>query len=156
MLRNKTCCFTGHRSIPPQQLEIVKRRLEQAIAQLVAQGVFYFGAGGALGFDTLAAQAVVRMKMTDTRIKLILVLPCRNQSVLWPHESICVYKSIMTRADKIVYTSEFYNTSCMRKRNMHLVNNSAHCICYLQKNCGGTFFTVQYAKYKGLTIINLA
>ena len=38
-------------------------------------GYLYFGAGGALGFDTLAAQTVLDLKKDYPQIKLILVLP---------------------------------------------------------------------------------
>ena len=44
----------------------------------------------------------------------------------------------------------------MHKRNRHLVDNSSICICYLTENSGGTFYTVNYAKKQGLTVINLA
>ena len=35
---------------------------------------------GALGFDTIAAQAVLSVKETYPEVKLILVLPCENQT----------------------------------------------------------------------------
>ena len=44
----------------------------------------------------------------------------------------------------------------MQVRNKHLVDNSSVCIAYLTQNGGGTFFTVNYARYKGLKIYNLA
>ena len=44
----------------------------------------------------------------------------------------------------------------MQKRNRHLVDNSSLCISYLTSDSGGTAYTVNYAKAKGLKIINLA
>ncbi len=52
MVRDLTCCFTGHRSIPQEQIPILEEKLETLIRSLVKQGVIYYGAGGALGFDT--------------------------------------------------------------------------------------------------------
>ena len=43
----------------------------------------------------------------------------------------------------------------MHKRNRHLANNSSVCVCYLTEESGGTFYTVNYAKQKGLEIINI-
>ena len=43
----------------------------------------------------------------------------------------------------------------MHKRNRHLVDNSSVCVCYLNKENGGTAYTVDYAGKKGLEIINL-
>ena len=42
------------------------------------------------------------------------------------------------------------------KRNRHLVDNSSACISYLTENKGGTFYTVNYAKSKGVEVINIA
>lgn len=44
----------------------------------------------------------------------------------------------------------------MHKRNRHLVDNSSACISYLTENKGGTFYTVNYAKSKGVEVINIA
>lgn len=60
------------------------------------------------------------------------------------------------KADKVVYTSQEYTRGCMHKRNRHLVDNSSACISYLTENKGGTFYTVNYAKSKGVEVINIA
>ena len=44
----------------------------------------------------------------------------------------------------------------MQVRNRYLVNQSSKCICYLEKNTGGTKYTVDYALSKNLQVINLA
>lgn len=75
-LREHTACFTGHRKIPPEQQEKVVRQLRKTILELARDGYRYFGAGGALGFDTLAAQTVLNLKSDMPQIRLILVLPC--------------------------------------------------------------------------------
>ena len=62
-LRKKTCCFTGHRTIPADELLAVVRRTEQTIRLLVEkQGVRDFGVGGAIGYDTEAAELLFRLK----------------------------------------------------------------------------------------------
>ena len=87
-------------------------------------------------------------------VKLILVLPCLNQTKGWTKENVEIYEDIKRQADKVVYTSQEYTRGCMHKRNRHLVDNSSRCICYLTENKGGTFYTVNYAKAKGLKITN--
>ena len=67
-LRAKTCCFTGHRRIPREALPRLERRLSEELEALAARGVVYFGAGGALGFDTLAAEAVIRLQRTRPQV----------------------------------------------------------------------------------------
>jgi uncharacterized phage-like protein YoqJ len=152
----KTCCFTGHRTIAPQAYEKVRRRLRQAMENLIERGVVYFGSGGALGFDLLAAETVLDMKAQYPQIRLIMVYPCRNQTAYWPSSEIDRYNAIQKACDKYVYVSQAYTPTCMHQRNRYLVEHSGYCICYLTKPGGGTAFTVQYAREKGLKIVNLA
>ena len=154
--RTMTACFTGHRTLPRAELPEITERLENALIALIEQGYCYFGAGGALGFDTLAAQTVLRLRERYPQIRLILVLPCRNQTRGWPQADIDIYEEIKRRADKVTYTSENYFRGCLQKRNRHLVDNSSVCICYLAKSTGGTACTVNYARRYGLQILNIA
>lgn len=155
-MRSKTVCFTGHRELPADNLPEISKRLEDTLATLIEQGYRYFGAGGALGFDTLAAQVVLRLRERYPQIRLILVLPCLNQTRGWSQADVDIYEELKRRADKVTYTSESYFRGCMQKRNRHLVDNSSVCICYLTKPAGGTAYTVSYARRCGLRIINVA
>ena len=123
---------------------------------LIEQGYRYFGAGGALGFDTLAAQVVRCLRERYPQNRLILMLPCLNQTRSWQQADVDIYEKLKRRADKVTYTSESYFRGCMQKRNRHLVDNSSVCICYLTKPAGGMANTVDYAHRMGLRIINVA
>ena len=155
-MQSKTVCFTGHRSLPAEELPEISRHLEDTLIALIEQGYCYFGAGGALGFDSLAAQMVLRLRERYPQIRLILVLPCRNQTRGWPQDSIDIYEDIKRHADKVIYSAENYFRGCMQKRNRHLVDNSSICICYLTKHTGGTAYTVNYARRCSLQILNIA
>ena len=155
-MKERTACFTGHRTIPFLQRRKIEKRTEEALIEAIKQGYQFFGAGGALGFDTLAAQTVLRLKETYPQIKLILVLPCLSQTRGWKSEDIAEYERIKAAADKVVYTSQEYTRDCMFKRNRHLVDNSSLCLAYLTENTGGTAYTVDYARSKGLIIRNVA
>ena len=61
-MRSETCCFTGHRQIPPGERTEIADRLERVIVNLYQKGVRYYGAGGALGFDSLAARTIIRLR----------------------------------------------------------------------------------------------
>mgnify|MGYP006360788949 FL=1 len=130
--------------------------LKETLEALIDNGYCYFGAGGALGFDTIAAQTVLGLKKKHPEIKLILVLPCKNQTRGWEEKDVSVYESIIEQADKVVYTQEHYDRGCMFKRNRHLVDNSSVCVAYLTEEKGGTAYTVNYANQKGVKVINIA
>lgn len=155
-MRERTCCFTGHRDLPMNGQKEIGAKLEQTIINLIDRGIRFYGAGGARGFDTLAAQSVLKLKTNYPNIKLILVLPCLTQTRGWGAKDIAEYEHIKAQADKVVYTSQEYTEGCMQKRNRHLVNHSSVCVCYLMKNSGGTAYTVDYAEKNRLEIINLA
>ncbi|MDR0914771.1 MAG: DUF1273 domain-containing protein [Oscillospiraceae bacterium] len=126
------------------------------IESLVKNGVTTFLSGAAIGFDIAAALAVIETKRTFPNIKLALALPCENQTKNWCPTDIVSYNYIIEQADTVTYISKRYYAGCMHKRNRYLVENSAFCICYLKKTCGGTYYTVEYAKKNGLNIKNLA
>ncbi len=134
----------------------MQKRLENEIMNLIHQGVRYFGTGGALGFDTMSALTVLKLKLNFPHIRLILVLPCKDQTKSWSEKDIKIYDRIRRNADKVVYTSDYYHHGCMHRRNRHLIDNSGICVCYLTKPVGGTAYSVDDAKRKRLKIINLA
>jgi len=155
-MREKTCCFTGHRDLPAKEQEQISRKLEHTIAGLIQTGVCRFMAGGAVGFDTLAAQTVLKLREEYPQVSLILILPCLTQTRGWPEEDIAAYEQIKAAADEVVYSSQQYMRGCMFKRNRHLVDNSGICVCYLTENNGGTAYTVKYARTQGVPVVNLA
>lgn len=155
-MKKYTVCFSGHRELPKNKLIYIADRLEKEIEFLIKSGYCVFESGGALGFDLFAEKIVLKLKKKYPHINLLLVLPCKEQTKYWKKEDIKIYDYIKSKADKIIYTSEFYYKGCMHKRNRELVDTADICICYLDKNFGGTFYTVKYAKSKGLKIINIA
>ena len=154
-MKSQTCFFTGHRRLPQNEIPQIKKALEQAIISLVHKGVVYFGCGGALGFDTLATLAIISLKNKYPQIRLIMVLPCKEQTKYWQKEDIEIYNHILSCADKIVYTSQHYFSGCMQKRNRHMVKCSGYCISYLRQSFGGTYSTVRLAESMDISIIYL-
>lgn len=153
--RKRTACFTGHRKIPAYDIQNIEKQLDEIIEKLYQKGVIFYGAGGSYGFDMLAEKAVIRARNKHKDIKLILVLPCKNQDKYWTEDNKAAFSEIKSQADKIVYTSENYTNGCMHKRNRHLVDFSGYCVAYLNENSGGTAYTVNYARQNGLEIVNL-
>lgn len=155
-MKSKTACFTGHRIISGSDLPALMRRLEETIAELVSRGVIYFGSGAALGFDQLAAMSVLKHRELNPAVKLILVLPCRNQDARWRETEQHKYQQLLKAADKVVCLSEHYYNGCMEARNKHLVEHSGFCVAYMTRGQSGTAQTVRFARERGLTVINLS
>ena len=152
---SQCCCFTGHRVIPAAVGEELKLRLRAEIENLINRGTLVFIAGGALGFDTLAAQAVVALKSKYPFIKLVLALPCGSQSESWSGTHRKVYDELLSACDLVHYVSYSYTNDCMRLRNEFMVKHAAYCVCYLRRESGGTAYTVRYARRAEREIITL-
>lgn len=94
--RLKVACFSGHRNLPQDSTEL-QANLEKAIIELIEQGVVFFGNGGAVGFDALAATTVLKLKEDYLHIRLVMVLPCppEQQSSRWNDEQKKRYYKIL-------------------------------------------------------------
>ena len=152
----KTCCFTGHREIPQADYEEIKNNTKNVVVSLIEKGIVRFIAGGARGFDAMAAEVILELKNEYSQIELILALPCPEQTKGWREEDVRKYNFIKERAGEVLYTSNRFTYGCMHVRNRYLVDNSRYCVCYMTKNSGGTAYTVEYANRHNRIVINVA
>ena len=155
MENNYICCFTGHREISSKDTRRIPHALKKILLEEYEKGARVFRAGGALGFDTLAALSVLELKKKHPDVVLELCLPCRDQSAKWTWYSKRIYEHILKHSDRVRYASEFYTSSCMHDRNRMLADGSKVCIAYYMGGGGGTAYTFNYAIRKGLEMINV-
>ena len=148
--------FTGHRHLTAQDVERLDALLPQVLEEYYQQGKRVFLSGGALGFDTLAAQAVLALRKKHPAVQLIMVLPCHSQASRWSPADRRIYQDILADADRVIYVSEDYFPGCMQKRNRFLVQHANVCLCFLLRCRGGTWTTVSYAYDLRRIIRNLA
>lgn len=162
MEKEKTACFTGHRSIdlPFKEDESdkvfteYKKLLEYTIIYLHQKyGVCDFISGMALGIDTIAAEKVISLRDAGLDIRLICALPCRTQSSRWTSAQKERYSMILHAADEVIVLCEEYTDTCMAERNQYMVDRSAYCIATWKGSIGGTSSTVRIARKKGIKLI---
>lgn len=152
----KNVCFSGHRSLLRNQWPKINAALDEQLKTLHETGTKNFFAGGAVGFDTLAAFAVLRLRQKAPDVRLVLVLPCANQSKYYTPAQKMNYQRILKYADEIICLSENYYSGCMHARNRYMIDHAAICLCYMTHTSGGTAYTVRYAARMDKKIINLA
>lgn len=152
---SKSCFFTGHRVIPPSEKNQIRQKVITLCTELIEHyGVTDFIAGGALGFDTLAALSVIELKKQYPKIKLHLFLPCTDQHSRWTAYQKQIWKSIKLAADDYRYiTNTTYVTGCMQLRNRAMVESAQFGIAYCTRNFGGTYSTVKLAKNTNRNIV---
>lgn len=161
--REKVCAFTGHRpeklpfewSEEDERYRRVRQMLFCNILGLTRDGVNVFMTGMAKGIDLLAAEIVLSIKelVPDRKIELWAIIPYDRQALSWTPREKAKYNEILEKADKIEYISHDYHNGCLQKRNRYMVENAGHLIAvYDEKQGGGTKYTVDYARKKGLNI----
>ena len=151
-----TCSFTGHRQIFHIHSEVLPAALDDIIMKLHSSGYNWFQSGGALGFDLLAAESVLRIRNSSSDVHLRMILPCRDQTKHWNCAERKRYNSIIGLADDVIFLQESYTQYCMHERNRMLVDTASVIVSYLMHEHGGTAYTVRYAKSKCKKIINIA
>ena len=152
-----TVGFTGHRSSPEEARASLANELDRVIAELYSLGADTFISGGALGFDLIAACRTARFRAENDGVRLVLALPCRDQTARWTdYDSLRAYKMLFSHADEVHYSDAFYTSDCMLKRNRYMVGRADACVAYCLRNSGGTAYTVRRAEEKHIPVINLA
>jgi len=153
---SKICCFTGHRNVPEELTLAIYTELEAVLTELIEkEDVRDFRAGGAIGFDTIAALVVLKLKLKYPDIRLHLFLPCHDQDKRFNSFQKSLYGFAKDEADSVIYVQKHYSSTAMHKRNRALVDGSDFCVAFLRKSEGGTQYTVNYARRKGVPVIKL-
>ena len=127
----------------------------RAINYAYNNGCRRFIAGGALGFDTVAAREVIRFRMSHPEVSLVLFLPCIAQDSKWKPQQKRLYEYLLSEANEAVYISEEYTDTCMKERNRRLAEESDILIAYVSRANSGAAQTVRMANALGREIYNL-
>lgn len=139
------CVFTGHRIL---EEDFSPRSLKKEIKKLIEKGIVTFYNGMAMGFDLLAAEAVLYYKKKYPQIRLVACVPCYEQEKNYNEKDKKRYVSILKKADEKITLSNYYFKGCMQARDRYMVDRSDVMIAYCKKDKGGAAFTVKYFQKK--------
>lgn len=112
-----------------------------------------FICGMAEGFDLLSAAAAMELDLPITAARP------------WTYHKVgkdwhYFYDQVLDYADEIVVVTEsdtYPGYKCMHERDKWMVDHADAVMAYMQpdKTSGGTYYTVQYAKKKGVPVANI-
>ena len=148
-----TVSFFGHRQI--DNALIIEQRLEAIIRELLTTKEyveFLIGRNGE--FDLLVASTIHRCKQNvrDDNSALILILPYTTAEYTDNQQSFHAYYDEIEVCSK---SEKSHFKSAYRVRNCSMVDRSNLVIFCVERNSGGAYQTMQYAKRAGINIINL-
>ncbi len=137
----KVCVFTGHRDL---QSDFSKKKLKEAVKEVIAMGADTFLCGMAMGFDLIAAETVLSLKRKFPHIKLVACIPCIGQEKYFSNTDKRRYTAAVKKADERVVLSDGYYRGCMQARDRYMADRGDILITYCKKQEGGTAYTVRY------------
>ena len=133
-------------------------RARNILLRLIREkNVRYFGVGGAVGFDMMAAEYLLDLKAhKEHQLKIISVLPypAWRETEDWTDELRRREDAILRACDKVVYVRPEFETGVFLLRDRKLVDGSAWCVSYCNRPRTGTAYTVKYALDRGVKVFN--
>lgn len=163
MVKDRTCCFSGHR---PEKMPFAANANSYAFQQFhnaltrtvydaIHSGYNHFITGMSRGMDLWAAQEVIAYREAYPELVLEAAVPFLGQESLWSEQDQALYNAVREACDSVVILSPEHRPNVMHQRNRYMVDRSSLLIAAYDGTAGGTRYTVEYARSRGLQIINL-
>lgn len=149
-----TVSFFGHRQL--DNILVIEQRLETLIREfLLSKEYVEFLVGRDGEFDQLVASTVRRCKRSvrDDNSALVLVLPYATAEYRNNEQSFHAYYD---EVEICAEAAEKHFKSAHQIRNRTMVDRSDLVIFCVERNSGGAYQTMQYAKKANANIINLS
>ena len=135
-MKGKTCCVTGHRDLPQNEINKIKAALEHEIDAAVTDGFTCFMSGFADGVDQYFAELVLERKQTNPALELIAVIPYRKR--LDSLNKKTRTRELLEACADVVVIQEKYLPSVYSHRNRYMVEHSDRVIAvYDGRETGG-------------------
>ena len=156
-----TVCFSGYRpekfsfALNSPQGEKLINDIEKCVQTLINKGFVNFIVGGATGFDTICGEVLLKLKKDYPNIKIYSYVPFKNMHLSFGAHWRDRQKMVLENSFVTVLNEEFYR-GCYFERNRKMVDEAQVLVCYFDGADGGTAYTENYAKKRGIEIINLA
>ena len=142
----KRVTFCGHSDLCGADNEEFRKRLYDEIEKQIKLGAEEFLLGGYGHFDILCAKKVKELKEKYPHVKSVLVIPYLDRKYDYPE----LYD--LSEYPPIEKTPKRY---AILKRNEYMVQKADVVIAFVEHSWGGAAKTLDYAKRKKKTVVEL-
>lgn len=143
-MEKKTCCVTGHRDLPQNQINYVKAALLREIEKAITDGFTCFMSGFAEGVDQYFVEMVMEKQKDNPELELIAVLPYQKRLENLKEKGHTY--EMLEACRNVVVIREKYQPSVYSQRNRYMVEHSDRVIAvYDGREKGGTVRTIRFA-----------
>lgn len=146
-----TVSFFGHRVV--ENISETEKKLTDVVRDIIKNNDYVkFLVGRDGEFDWLASSVISRVTAGHHNSYLILVLPYMRAGYRDHKQNyLCCYNEVEICAE----SSSAHFKEAIQVRNRNMVDRSDLVVCCIQRNIGGAYQTVQYAKKQNRKIINI-
>ena len=144
-MNGKVCFFIGHRDTPDR----VYPALEQAVEQLITQGVTEFYVGNHGSFDRMAARGVIAAKQHHPQVRLTMLLayhPGERLVTLPPGFDGSLYPPGMENVPR---------RFAIPRANRWMVEHCTHLVAYVTHPAGNAWKVVEWGRIQGKRVVEL-
>ena len=144
-MNGKVCFFIGHRDTP----EHVYPALEQAVEQLITQGVTEFYVGNHGSFDRMAARGVIAAKQRHLEVRLTMLLayhPGERPVTLPPGFDGSLYPPGMENVPR---------RFAIARANRWIVEHCTHLVAYVTHPASNAGKVVEWGIFKDKKVMKL-
>ena len=149
-----TVSFFGHRDVYYSKL--LESRLDSIILKLIQEHEFVAFLTGYDGeFDRIVTSAVKRAKReyAQHRCDITWIMPYEKAEYAKNRQ---YYDDFFDYVEVCTESAEKHPKSAIQVRNKHIVDRSDFIVFWIERESGGAYRTMQYAKKYGKEMINLA
>lgn len=157
-LQSNSAAFTGHRRMTfraGDDMDALRRRLDTLLVQLYRRGYRNFYSGMAMGFDLVAARAVIGLRRSHSDVRLIAAVPFAGQARRYPALWRSEYERVLAQADRVDVLAERYEPHIYLRRDRYMVERASVVAAWFDGRSGGTAYTVDFARSLGREVVNL-
>ena len=160
--KSVVCTFTGNRpkSLPwesemDERAVAVKERLRVEVERAINSGKILFVCGMAEGADMYFCETVIALKEKYPHILLEGALPYPEPDKYRSDYERARYARAIEKCDFVSTISPVGSKFAPLKRNRYMVDKSSLLFALNYSDRGGTVYTMDYAKQKGVEIIKI-
>ena len=148
-----TVTFIGHRSI--DRFSFIEDKVDKLIRELIGGKEyidFLIGRDG--DFDQIVSSTILRIKKNvfDANSSLIWIMPYETAEY---QNNVEYFEKYYDEIELCQDAASGHFKGAIQKRNRHMVDRSDLLICYVEKQKGGAYQTMQYAIRTGKKVINI-
>lgn len=148
---NGICALTGHRELPAS---FDKNALYDRLEELIGSGYDYFLCGMARGFDLLALECLLALRR-EFPVFIEACVPFPGQERGYGEGEKRRYREFLALCDKKTVLFDGYRDGCFLARDRYMIDRADAVLAYCTQTTGGTVYTVNYARRKGIPVIRV-